>query len=427
MKLLAVGASFRTLPVEVRERLAFEGDKLGSALDELGVRYDCEAVILSTCNRVELYLARADTPVMPDGDLIAEFLEEFHDLPRSELRRHLYQHLHADAVGHLFRVAASLDSLIVGEGQIASQVKRAYEMAKERGCTGPLLHALFQHARIVSKRVRTETGIAQGKVSISSAAVEYVRQVFDHFGDKTILVIGAGKMGELTLKHLRELHPQRIFVTNRSPEKAAAVAQGCGGFPMPWEQLDDVLVQADIVLSTTGARELVVSRERYAKVLARRPRGPVVIFDIAVPRDFDPAIHDGDRVLLFNIDDLKRMGEEVLRDRRKHVAAAEAIVAQEVGRFLREWAHRRNGPIIAQLTRDLEAKRQAVVKRLFQHLNGRLTEADCGYIEGAFRLLQNQFLHGPITALTEETHYEDAGPGGHTLLEALRKLFRLQE
>jgi glutamyl-tRNA reductase len=425
--LLAVGASFRTLPVDVRERLAFEGDKLTRALDELSVRYGCEAVILSTCNRVELYLARADAPVMPNADLIAEFLEEIHTLPRNQLRRHLYQHLHADAVGHLFRVTASLDSLIVGEGQIAGQVKRAYELAQKSGSTGPLLHAVFQHARLAAKRIRTETGIAQGKVSISSTAVEYVRQVFDHFSDKTILVIGAGKMGELTLKHLRELAPQRIFVTNRSPEKAAAVAQGCGGTSVPWDQLDDVLVQADIVLSTTGARELVVTRERYAKVLARRTRGTAVIIDIAVPRDFDPAIHDGDRVILFNIDDLKRMGDAVLCDRRKHVAAAEGIVAQEVGRFLREWARRRNGPIIAQLTQDLEAKRQEIAKQLFQRLNGRLNEDDRKYIEGAFRLLQNQFLHGPISALTEETHSGDPGHGGHTLLEALRKLFRLQE
>jgi glutamyl-tRNA reductase len=427
MMLLAVGASFRTLPVEVRERLAIDGDKLPRALEELGVRYGCEAVIVSTCNRVELYLARADTPVMPDAELIAEFLEEFHSLPRNQLRRHLYQHLHADAVGHLFRVAASLDSLIVGEGQIAGQVKRAYELAQERGSTGPLLHAVFQRARLVAKRVRTETGIAQGKVSISSAAVEYVRQVFDYFGDKTILVIGAGKMGELTLRHLRRLEPQRILVTNRSPDKAAALAKECGGTPVAWEQLDDVLVQADIVLSTTGARELVVTRDRYAKVLTRRTRGTAVIIDIAVPRDFDPTIHDGDRVVLFNVDDLKRMGEDVLRDRRKHVAAAESIVAQEVGQFLREWARRRNGPIIAQLTQDLEAKRQVIVKQLFQRLNGRLNEDDCSYIEGAFRLLQNQFLHGPITALTEDTHQGAPGSGGHTLLEALRKLFRLQE
>src|SRR5262249_40689256 len=159
------------------------------------------------------------------------------------------------AVRHLFRVAASLDSLVVGEGQIAGQVKKAYELAQERATAGPVLHALFQHARVVAKRVRTETGIARGHVSVSSAAVDYVRQVFDQCGDKTIRVIGAGKMGELTLRHLRQLQPRRIWVTNRSPEKAETVARGCGGSALPWDQLDEALAKADIVLSTTGAPE----------------------------------------------------------------------------------------------------------------------------------------------------------------------------
>ncbi len=208
---------------------------------------------------------------------------------------------------HLFRVAASLNSLIVGEGQIAGQVKRAYEAAHQQGTAGAVLHALFQHAHTVAKRIRTETGIARGHVSVSSVAVDYVQQVFDHFHDKTILVIGAGKMGELTLKHLRALAPQRIMVTNRSPEKALAVAQGCGGQAIPWDKLDDALAEADVVLSTTGAPEPIVTRRRFNDVLARRTQGPIVILDIAVPRDFDPRIHDGDRACLFNIDDLQRI------------------------------------------------------------------------------------------------------------------------
>src|SRR5262245_42645684 len=182
-----------------------------------------------------------------------------------------------------------------------------------------------QRAATVAKRVRTETGIAHGHVSVSSVAVDYVREVFEHFGDKTILVIGAGKMGELTLKHLRQLAPERILVTNRSPEKAAEVARGCGGQPVPWEQLDDALASADIILSTTGAPEPIVTRRRWDDVLPKRSGGTAVILDIAVPRDFDPRIHDGDRTCLFNIDDLKRIREQTLAGRRKHVAAAEAI------------------------------------------------------------------------------------------------------
>ena len=199
-------------------------------------------------------------------------------------------------------------------------MKRAYELAQQAAAAGPLLHALFQHARVVAKRVRRETGIARGHASVSSVAVDYVRQVFAHFHDKTVLVIGAGKMGGLTLKHLKALAPHRILVTNRSPEKATEVAAGCGGEPVPWDKLDDALARADIVLSTTGGPEPIMTRKRFAGVLARRTGGPMVILDIAVPRDFDPAIHDGDRVCLFNIDDLHRIRDQTLAERLKHVA-----------------------------------------------------------------------------------------------------------
>lgn len=434
MKLLLVGCNYKTAPIELREKLAFDGPKLPVALRELESRYGCEAVILSTCNRVEMYLARAHDQPLPDQGMIAEFLSETHKLPSplwdsgSGVRGGpvgdcLYAPQNADVIRHLFRVVSSLDSLIVGEGQIAGQVKRAYEFAQQQGTVGPILHVLFQHANVVAKRVRTETGITRGHVSVSSVAVDYVRQVFDHFDDKTILVIGAGKMGELTLRHLKDLQPQRIFVTNRSPEKAQEVARGCGGQAVPWAQLDDALVQADIVLSTTGAPEPIMTRQRFNDVLARRSGGTMVILDIAVPRDFDPRIHDGDRACLFNIDDLQRIRDQTLKERQRHLAPAEAIIDQEVKRFQRDWLRRRNGPIIAQLTQEFEERRKAIVAQLMAKLNGRLSAEDKAYVEGAFRLLQNQFLHGPISALAEDAH----APGQHTLLEALRKMFRLEE
>lgn len=423
MMLLVVGCNFKNTPIEVRERLAFTRPRLEQALDELSARFGCEAVILSTCNRVETYLARNDALVVPDAELIGEFLLEFHGIRPAEVQPEWYHHTGVAAVTHLFRVVASLDSLVIGEGQIAGQVKQAYEIAQERASVGPTLHALFQHARIVAKRARTETGISRGHVSVSSLAVDYVRQVFDHFGDKTVLVIGAGKMGELTLRHLKELHPRQILVANRSPEKAGEVARGCGGQPVPWEQLDDALAQADIVLSTTGAPEPIVMRRRWNEVLARRSGGTVVILDIAVPRDFDPRIHDGDRTCLFNIDDLKRIREQTLHERGKHVAAAEAIVAQEQRRFLTKWTQRQHVPIIAKLTQEFETRRQIIVQQLFRRLNGVIDDKDRAQIEGAFRLLQNQFLHGPISALAEEAPEENR----HTLRDALRKLFRLEE
>jgi glutamyl-tRNA reductase len=429
MILLAAGLSYRTAPVSLRERLVFTEAQLGKALEELEEHFNSEAVLLSTCNRIEVYLGRIPEDrgtdgASFDGRAVADFLAGFHGLEATEVWPHMYAHHQAAAIAHLFRVAASLDSLIVGEGQIAGQVKRAFECADQHAAAGTLMHTMFRHARQVARRVRTETGISQGHVSVSSAAVEYVREVFDHFGDKTVLVIGAGKMGELTLRHLRALRPRRICVTNRSPERAAAVAQGCGGEAVPWDQLDDLLARADIVLSTTGAPEPIVTLARF-QGLRRHRTAPLVILDIAVPRDFDPRIHDGDQTFLFNIDDLQRVREATLAARLKHVAAAQAIVDQEVRRFLEDWARRRNGPVIARLTQEFEAKRQEVQRDLFSRLNGKLTEADRRQIEGAFRVLQNRILHGPISALAEESHH--AGAGSHTLLEALRKLFRLEE
>jgi glutamyl-tRNA reductase len=422
MNLLLVGASHKTMPIDLREKLAFDGLKLPAALNELATRFGCEAAIITTCNRVEIYVARSAATIAPDAELIAEFVAQFHQVPGEQIRKTLYSRANQDAVQHLFRVASSLDSLIVGEGQIAGQVKKAYESAQLVGTAGVVLHSLFQQALNVAKRVRTQTGISKGHVSVSSVAVDYVREVHDHFGDKTILVIGAGKMGALTLKHLRELKPQRILVTNRSPEKAQDVAKECGGSAIAWEQLDDALVEADIVLSTTGAPEPIMTRRRFDEILARRSRGTMVILDIAVPRDFDPRIHDGDRACLFNVDDLKRIQEQTLKARQQHVKPAEAIVEQEVKRFLSDWRRRKNGPIIAQLTQEFEAQRKKILAELFAKLNGKLSKEDYEYIEGAFKLLQNRFLHGPISALAEEM----AEPSKHTLLEAMMKLFRLE-
>ncbi len=421
MNLAVIGCDFRSAPVEIRERLAFNDAKYDRALDELVARYDCEAVVISTCNRVEVYLARL-LEAAPGADILAEFLSEFHSLPAERIRPHLLEYRDADAVRHLFRVAASLDSMIIGEAQIAGQVKRAYERAQQRSASGPLLNTLFQQAFAVSKRVRHETGIAHGHVSVSSVAVDYVKEVFTRFDDKTILVIGAGKMGSLTLRHLKSLNPQHILVTNRSPEKAEAVAKECGGIAVVWEQLDDACAQADIILSTTGAPEPIMPRRRWNAILSKHSASTVVVLDIAVPRDFDPQIHDGDRTCLFNIDDLKSIREKTLAERARHVEPAETLVEQEQRKFLRDWARRRHGPLIARLTQDCDAKRQAIVAQLLNRLNGRLTEEDRRYLEKAFHLLQNQILHGPISALDEA-----APEGGGHLIEALRKLFRLPE
>jgi glutamyl-tRNA reductase len=421
MNLVAVGVSFRSADVAQRERLGFDDSKRDLAATELAARYGCEAAVLSTCNRVELYLAKPAGEVLPDGGLLAEFLAEVHNVDSASVRPHLVQRRDADGVRHLLRVAASLDSLIVGEAQIVGQVKAAFEAARNVGTSGPQLNALYQHAQRTAKRVRSETGIAEGHVSVSSVAVDYVRQVFDRFGDKSVLVIGAGKMGRLTLKHLRGLRPKQILVANRSPEKAVAVAAECDGKAIPWDRLDDGLAEADIVLSTTGAAEPVVTAGRYAAVRQRRSGRTTVILDIAVPRDFDPAVHDGETTFVFNIDDLKGIREQTLTRRRTHVERAEAIVEEETRRFLTDWGRRKSGQLISRLTEEFEARRREVIEPLLSRLNGKLTEKDRQDIEAAFRLYQNKLLHGPITALGEASS-EGHGPA---LLEAVRRLFRL--
>ena len=426
MNLRMVGCNFRTAPVEWRERLAFDAAGHARAVTEVAARFGCEVLLLSTCNRVEFLVAK---PLTGDGagppfdaGLAAEFLAEVHGVPADSVAPLLYEHTGPAAVRHLFRVVASLDSLIVGEGQIAGQVKQAFEASQSLGVTGPLLNALLPFALRCAKRVRTETGITRGHVSVSSVAVDYVRQVFDTFADKTVLIVGAGKMGRLTLKHLQELKPGRVLVTNRSPAKAVEVAGLCGGVAVPWDDLDDALVKADIVVSTTGAGEPIVTAKRYAAKVAPRRTGTQVILDIAVPRDFDPAIHDGDRVCLFNIDDLTRVREQTLAGRRKQVAPAEAIVEAEVKRFAEDWGRRRTGPVIGKLTAEVDKLRVEVTGQLLPRLNGKLSAEDKKAIEGAFRLFQNKLLHGPIAALQE------AGREGHssTLLESLKKLFRLE-
>ncbi|MCE9564522.1 MAG: glutamyl-tRNA reductase [Planctomycetes bacterium] len=423
MNLRAIGCNVESASVELREKLAFDATKLARALTELPARYGTEAVVLGTCNRVELYLARTEEDAPVHSPLIAEFLGEVHGVSPDEIRKHLYEHADADAVRHLFRVTSGLDSVVIGETQIAGQVKEAYDAAQKAEATGPLLNALFPAATRVSRRVRTETKITDGHASVSSAAVDYLRPIFDTFTDKTVLVIGAGEMGRLALNHIRELHPARVLVTNRSPERAATAAAEYGGQLIPWEQLDDALVQADIVLSTTGAPKPIVERRWFdAKVRPRRGNRMLAVFDLAVPRDFDPRLDDRDRVFVYNVDDLNRVADEAAAERRKHIPAADAIVTGEVTKFVHDWNRRKDGPVISQLTVEVDRIRESMVLPLLAKMKGKLTPAELEHIEGAFRLFQSKLLHGPIAALQEASRTGHSG----TLREALRKLFGLQ-
>lgn len=414
MNLRVIGCNFRTAPVDLREKLAL--DPAVASL-ELAARYGCEAAVLNTCNRVEIYVAESTF----EASQAAAYFANRSAMNPDAIEPLLYCLDDNAAVAHLFRVAASLDSLVLGEGQIAGQVKQTFETAKLLGTAGPMLHSLFPQALRSAKRVRTETGIARGHASVSSVAVDYVKQVFDRFDDKVILIIGAGKMARLTLRHLRELTPKQILVVNRSPGKATEVAAECGGRVVPWAELDKALVTADIALSTTGADEPIMTRERFSGRIQPKRTGTLVVLDIAVPRDFDPSIHDGDRVCIFNIDDLLKVRETTLTERRRYLEPAEMIVAQEVMKFIEDWNRRKNGPVIQQLKSETDKLREAVIGPLLAKMNGRLTEDEKAYIAGAFQLFQNRLLHGPIAAL------HDASRDGHnhTLLDSLKKLFRL--
>lgn len=422
MNLVQLGCSFQTTPVDIREKLAFTENQLAQALQEITSRFGWESAVLSTCNRVEVYAANPQG-TRPDPYLLREYLAQFHNLDPDYLGRYLQVNQEADVVLHLFRVASSLDSLIVGEGQIAGQVRDAFETALKAGSTGPMLNALFQHAQRAAKRARSETGITEGHLSVSSVAVDFVKQVFDRFSDKTVLVIGAGKMGRLTLKHLQDLKPKQILITNRSPEKAILTAQECGGVAVPFAQLDESLLHADIVLSTTGAQEPIMTEPRYAPIRHKRGSRTTVILDIAVPRDFDPKIHDGERTFVFNIDDLNAVREENLAKRRSHVERAEVIIREEQKKFLDEWTRRKHGPVIAQLTKSFDEPRKQILEELLSRLNGKITDKERKDIEGAFRLFQNRLLHAPISALVESAH----DGSGNQLLESLRRLFRLKD
>jgi glutamyl-tRNA reductase len=425
MNLLVTCCNFRNTPIEIREKFAFDSNRLKAALDWFSANSNVEVIILATCNRVEIYIAGIDSLEVQGKEIVGKFLSEFFVVPLEVVEKHFFFLGAIDAIKHLFRVSGSLDSMIVGEGQIAGQVKSALETASAASTAGPLLYSLFRQARRVAKRVRTETMISRGNISVSSVAIGYVKQVFDHFGDKVVAILGAGKMGELTLKNLQELNPKKIIVANRSPEKSAVLAKSCNGEVYPWERLSDVLVHADIIISSTGSQEPIVTKEFFSSVSHKRNGRSLVILDIAVPRDFDPTIHDGDQTCLFNIDDLQKIRESTLKERLKHVPQAEVIVEQESSRFLADWERRRNGPVIARLNHEFETKRKTVVANLLSKLNGKLSKEDKDYIEGAFRLLQNQFLHGPISALAEEMQKGNAS--NLSLIDALRKLFRLQD
>ncbi|MCY2995211.1 MAG: glutamyl-tRNA reductase [Planctomycetota bacterium] len=424
MKLQMVGCSHHNAPVEVRERLAFSPAQILSALSQLRERFPgSEAVLISTCNRVEVYTAAEDSAVCPSHRDVVDFLAEFHRLDALEVFDALFERTGEDAVRHLFTVASSLDSMVVGEAQILPQVKQAYETARTTNNAGPLTNAVFQAALRVAKRVASETSINQRRVSIPSVAVaDFASQIFERFDDKQVLVLGAGEMGEETVRYLQHEGARDIAVVNRTLERAQGLAARVGGVAYPWDQRFRLLVAADVVIGTTGAVEPVVTAADYQQLEAERNQRPLFLLDLAVPRDFDAAIGEFLGVYLYTLNDLQQACEANRRAREKEWPKAEKIIEEETARFMTDLSHRATGPTIKRLKAQADEVKQDELTRLLNKLGG-LDERTRSEIERSFERLVNKLLHPPLESLRDEAA---SGPP-HKLLDALKRLFQLKD
>ncbi len=424
MNLQVVYCNYQSAEISVREKLGFAKDRLPEAYAALRSAFPrAEWVVLSTCNRVEVYTAQEDPAQLPSHHELAQFFSDFHQVPVHEFFDDLLERTGPDVVRHLFQVAASLDSMVLGEPQIVAQVKEAYSLAQQHSGSGPLTNALFQRALGVAKRVRTETGLAEGRVSIASVAVgDFGRKIFDRFDDKKILVIGAGEMAIEAVRYLKDVGGRQIWVCNRTQERAESLAREWGGEVRPFERLDDWLSQADVIVSTTGADPCLVPVSRFKQARAKAKYKPVFVLDLGVPRDFEPAIRDlDDNVFLYCIDDLEAICEQNRRSRQREVDKALTIVDQEVDKLMGELYHRATGPIVKRLRDQWRDVVDQEKKRLFQRLPH--LEKDRSEIERSIEQMVNKLLHPPLEALRDEAR--EGTP--HGLLDALRRLFRLQE
>jgi len=423
MRLQVVGVSHHAAPIPVRERLAFSPEQARAALAQWHAQFpDCEAVLLSTCNRTEIYAA-AEAESAPDGETLTHFLTEFHEVEHAEVSDHLFCIDGEDAVRHLFTVAASLDSMVVGEAQILSQVKQAYQLATDQDGTGPLTHAAFQAAIKVARRIAGETTIHERRVSIPSVAVaDFARQIFEHFDDKTTLVIGAGEMAEETIRYLRDEGVREIAVVNRSWDRAIELAQRWRGRALPWEDLDKALAEADLVVSTTGAGEPIVTVEQFTEIELVRGQRPLFILDLAVPRDFDAAIARRAEVYLYSIDDLREACDRNRKARDKQLPAAQRIIDQETARFMADLHHRATGPVIRRLRQGWQKPKEEELRRLLNKLP-ELDERQQAEITQAFERLVNKLLHPPLESLRDESRHGIPS----ALMDALSRLFQLKD
>ena len=424
MSLTFVGGSHRTVPIELREQLAFSAEQAAEALARFRTAFPgSEAVLLSTCNRVELYAADEQQQGPPPPDELAMFLAECRGVDPTSVGGVLGGDQGPAAVKHLFCVAAGLDSMVLGEPQIVAQVKQAWQIAQQSGTTGPLTGELFQAALRAAKRVASETAVGRERLSIPSVAVaDFAAGVFERFDDKRVLLIGAGKMAAETLRYLADAGARDVQVINRTAGRAEQLAERLGGTARPYTDLTTEVATADLIVSTTGATEPVVTLETYLTLEPSRQGRPLVVLDLAVPRDFDPRIGQRAGVWLYSVDDLGQACEANRQRRQREMPAALTIIDEETRRFMGDLHHRSTVPVIEQLRAGWNETGEAELDRLFRKLPD-LDAAARDEIRRAFDRYAAKMLHPPLASLRSESH---AGPP-HGLLDALRRLFDLRD
>lgn len=420
MHLTMVGLSHKTAPIEIREKLTFTANRQEEALALItsGPQV-AEAVILSTCNRTEIY---AVTATSEGSGAVIDFLCDYHDLDRHDLVRYLYISDGEPVVRHLFRVVASLDSMIVGEAQILGQVKEAYDHAFSAGSCSRVFNKLFRQSFEVGKRVRTETEIGESAVSVSYAAVELARKVFDTLEGRTILVLGAGKMSELTAKHLVSQGVDTVLVANRTYERAVELAERFEGRAVLFDDLYDHVRHADILITSTAATHHVVTKAKVAEAMKGRHGRPLFVIDIAVPRDVEPEVNELADVFLYDIDDLSGVVEANLDERMQEARKAEILIDEEMAAFERWLESMEVVPTVAAIRANAESMRQAELEKAIKRLAG-LSDKDVQTIDKLTSAIVSKMLHEPTSRLKELSGHKD----GYTYVEAARRLYGLDE
>ena len=413
--IVLIGINHKTAPIEVRERVAISREELPEATRALAALPGVtECMIISTCNRVEM-LAAVESP---ETD-VAAFLHSHFGIDLAVLAPHIYEHRDQQAVLHLFRVASSLDSMVVGEPQILGQVKDAFHVARAGGTVGGQLEHLLQSAFAAAKRVRTATAIGSNSVSIASVAVELARKIFGSLNGRTVFLVGAGKMSELAARHLVQQGAGAILVTNRTQERARQLAEPFNGRVIPFDKLYDAATEADIIISSTGAPHPIFRREHGQAFMHRRRNRPMFFIDIAVPRDVDPAMNKLEGIFVYDIDDLQAVAASHMAERSAQATDAEALIAAEVERFHQRRRTVNVAPAIVSLQQQAEEIRQNELKRIHAKL-GSLSAEQIAAIEALTRGLMNKFLHPPMQALKQAARENDS-----TRVEALCETWSL--